>query len=94
MKPVEFDEQTIVIAKDQPQYQPLPAFQHFDRSGRITFCWSLTWRERLKLLVTGKLWHQVLTFDQALQPQLLLVAKPEMVQGEKYDPAARLKRAL
>ena len=94
MKPVEFEGQTLVIAKDQPQYQPLPAFQHFDKSGRVTFCWRLTWRERLKLLFTGTLWHQVLTFEQPLQPQKLLVDKPEMVRGEKYDPSRRLRGAV
>lgn len=28
MKPIEFKEQNIVFAKDQPECQPLPAFRH------------------------------------------------------------------
>ncbi len=79
MQLVEFDEQTVVIAKDQPEYLPLPA--HYlvgDPEGRVTCCWQLTWKERLAVLFRGKVWQQVLTFNQPLQPQLLLVDKPEM----------------
>ena len=79
MNIINFSEQTCVFAKDQPQYRPLPA--HIDKGdpeGRLTCCWSLTWRERLRVLWTGKLWHQVLTFNQPLQPQLLLTEKPPL----------------
>jgi len=76
---IEFPEQTVVIAKDQPPYRPLPAYrQPADPEGRVICCWSLTWRERFKLLFTGKLWHHILTFNGPLQPQLLEVEKPEM----------------
>ena len=79
MKIVEFPEQTVVIAKDQPQYLPLPAHRHRnDPNGKITCCWSLSLLERLRVLFTGTIWHQVLTFGQPLQPQLLLVEKPMM----------------
>lgn len=76
MKLIEFPEQTVVIAKDQPQYRPLPAYQFGDAEGRIACCWSLSWKERLHLLLTGRLWHQILTFNQPLQPQLLTVERP------------------
>lgn len=78
MELVAFPEQTTVYAKDQPQYRALPAHHFGDVEGRIACCWSLTWRERLRLLLTGKIWHQVLTFNQPLQPQLLAVEKPVM----------------
>jgi hypothetical protein len=79
MKPIEFPEQTTTIAKDQPEYVPLPAhiFPN-DQHGRIACCWKLTWRERLAVLYTGKLWHQILTFSKPLQPQLLTVERPDM----------------
>lgn len=32
----------------------------------------------LAVLWRGTIWHQVLTFNQPLQPQLLSVDKPEM----------------
>lgn len=78
LKLVEFPEQTVVIAKDQPEYLPLPAHRHRnDPQGKITCCWKLNWMQRLKVLVTGKVWHQILTFNHPLQPQLLLVEKPD-----------------
>ena len=79
MNLIEFPEQTVVIAKDQPQYLPLPAYRWpNDPEGRIACCWQLTWRERFLVLIRGRLWHQVLTFNSALQPQLLTVEKPKM----------------
>jgi hypothetical protein len=79
MNLVEFPEQTVVYAKDQPEYIPLPAYRFKDdREGRIVCCWRLTWRERLRLLFTGRIWHSILTFNQSLQPQLLETTKPEM----------------
>lgn len=81
MRLIEFPEQTVVIAKDQPQYLPLPAHQFLDSEGKIACCWKLSWRERLRVLATGKIWHQILTFHQPLQPQLLTVDKPSMIDG-------------
>jgi len=78
MKLIEFPEQTVVIAKDQPQYLPLPAHRFAgDQEGRIAFCWSLSWRERLTVLWRGTIWQQVLTFNKPLQPQLLTTERPE-----------------
>jgi len=80
---IEFPEQTVIIAKDQPEYQPLPAFRYpMDPEGKIVCCWRLTWRERLRLLFTGKVWHLIMTFNRSLQPQLLQVEKPEMTEGK------------
>ena len=82
MKLVPFPEQTVVYAQDQPQYRALPAHKFFDAEGRIACCWQLSWRERLRVLLTGKIWHQILTFNRPLQPQLLTAEKPEMkLQG-------------
>lgn len=79
MSLIEFPEQTVVIAKDQPEYQSLPAHRFKDDpSGRIACCWKLTWRERFAVLFRGTVWHQILTFNQPLQPQLLTTDKPEM----------------
>lgn len=81
MKLIEFPEQTVVYAKDQPEYLPLPAHKFpGDPHGRIAFCWQLGWRERLAVLLRGVVWHEVLTFGQALQPQLLQANKPEMTR--------------
>ncbi len=78
MKLIPFPEQTVVIAKDQPQYLPFPAYQFKDTDGRIAACWQLTWRERFTVFWHGLIWQQVLTFNQPLQPQLLSADKPNM----------------
>lgn len=92
---IEFPEQTVVIAKDQPEYLPLPAYQcQQDATGRIVCCWKLSWWERVRLLLTGKLWHQVLTFHKPLQPQLMLVKKPEMPNTSEPCVSNPLKRSV
>jgi hypothetical protein len=79
MQPIEFNEQTTVIAKDQPQYRPLPIHIGTKEDGKpFTSCWKLTWKERFKVLLFGKIWFQQLTFGQLLQPQLPLIEKPEL----------------
>lgn len=40
MKPKEFKGQNIVFAKDQPEYQPLPALRMPD--GEVITCWGLS----------------------------------------------------
>ena len=67
MRILEFPEQTIVIAKNQPPYLPLPA--HRTKDGEVTSCWGLGLRERVKLLFTGKIYFTLLTFNQKIQPQ-------------------------
>lgn len=77
MKPIEFAEQTIIIARNQPPYTPFPA--HFSpQSGRVLACWKLTWRERLTVFLRGVVWHQILTHGRPLQPQKLTLEKPVM----------------
>lgn len=76
MKPIKFIETNVVFAKDQPQYLPLPA--HKDDFGRVTTCWKLSFKQRVKLLFTGKIWIQVLTFNHSLQPQLPSIEKPNL----------------
>ena len=67
MKPIEFPQQTHVLAKNQPQYLPLPVYIESD--GTVVSCWKLTMRERIRLLFTGRLWLQQMTFNEPLQPQ-------------------------
>jgi hypothetical protein len=73
MTPVEFPEQTVVWAKNQPPYLPLPAYT----DGRETIsCWKLTFKERIKVLIFGKLWLRQCNFGAKLQPQAPCVESP------------------
>lgn len=73
MKPIRFPEVTVVWAENQPEYLPLPAYTDEERT--VT-CWSLSWRERLQLLLTGRMWLSQLNFGGALQAQLPQVESP------------------
>jgi len=74
MKPIKFKEQNCILAEDQPQYQPLPVYRAED--GQVISCWSLTFKERLRVLFSGKIWYSVLTFNKPLQPQLPSIDSP------------------
>lgn len=77
MRPTTFPEQNCIIAKDQPQYLPLPAFVDKNtEQGIVVSCWKLTWKERIKCLLFGKIYLQILTFNHPLQPQLPSVDSP------------------
>lgn len=76
MIPIKFPESNTVFAEHQPEYQNLPCLRC--ENGQLLICWQLTLRERLKLLLTGKLWHTISTFNSPLQPQMLEVLKPQL----------------
>ena len=69
-----FDLPTVVYAKDQPEYIPLPCLKEDD--GVITIRWKLSWRERWLIFRNGCLWHQVNTFNEPLQPIKLSAVCP------------------
>jgi len=81
MKPVEFPEQNIVYAKDQPEYRPLPGFKNNSPQGEFIFCMKLSLRERIKILITGKLWCSLLTFNKPLTPSFFTVDKYDVLQS-------------
>jgi hypothetical protein len=64
----------VVFAKDQPQYIPLPA--HRAPDGDVTTRWRLSWKERAQVALFGDVWLTVLTFNDPLQPVLLMTEEP------------------
>ena len=76
MHPIPFKGQNRTFAVNQAPYNPLPA--HVDEPGVLTCCWRLSWSERLQVLITGRVWHRILTFNKPLQPQLLITIKPTL----------------
>jgi len=55
----------VVFAKNQPEYIPLPAIY---KDGIVTTRWSLSWKERIRILFSGSLWLMIATFGEPLQP--------------------------
>lgn len=77
MKPIDFTEKNVDIAKDQPQYITLPAHVKKNEEGEVIFCMGLSFRERVKLLFSGELWCCLLTFGDRLQPSRFSVNKED-----------------
>ena len=74
MKAIKFKQSDIEIAKDQDQYITLPA--HIGRDGVVTSCWSLSRKERVKVLLSGRLFLQVYAFGSPLQPLKMSIDNP------------------
>jgi hypothetical protein len=78
-----YDLQAVTFAKDQPEYIPLPVIRSIQvggptfQQGRLTSRWKLNWGERFRMLFSGNLWVQMLTFHNALQPVKLLAKEPK-----------------
>lgn len=71
MKPVEFKGQNVIFAKDQPEYNPLPALKMPD--GEVITCWELSDEEMMDIVTTKRIYLSQLTFNQPLQPVMLKV---------------------
>lgn len=74
MEILKFKQCNVTFAKDQDEYLSLPAYR--DKYGEVTCCWGLSFRERLKVLFTGKIWLMLLTFNKPLQPMKMFVEYP------------------
>lgn len=76
MKVIRFKECNFVYAEDQPEYLNLPC--HKAKDGMVTSCWKFSLLERIKMILSGKIYLQVLTFNKPLQPLKMLVNKPQL----------------
>ena len=80
MKPVPFYKDNVTLAKNQEQYQNLPALS---KNGIVTTCWELTWWEYIKLIFTRKIWVNSLTFGAKLQPLRLTIDEAEATHRDE-----------
>jgi len=67
------ENELIIYAKDQPQYQQLPMWKKidYDTEGLRIARAKLTWKERFQVFFKGSIWIRVLTFNRPLQPLLI-----------------------
>ena len=89
MKPVKFKQVNRVYAKDQPEYQPLPAFIEEDKTfnphGEVISCWKMSLRERLIVLFTGRVWLSLWCFHKPLTPSRLTVREKEVFNTDVVE---------
>ena len=76
MKAIGFTGCNTTYAEGQPEYLNLPV--HKAEDGLITTCWKLSFTERIKVVFTGRIFLQVLTFNKSLQPLKMLARKPKL----------------
>ncbi len=82
MKVIKFKECNVVYAEGQPEYLSLPA--HKSSDGVVTSCWRLSLRERICVILGGRIFLQLLTFNDPLQPLRMSVSNPliELLEDE------------
>jgi len=73
MNPVDFPQVNAQIAENQEEYHTLPSFTS---KVETISCWKLTWFERLKVFLFGRLWLRQMNFGQPLQSQLPQIECP------------------
>ena len=83
MTPKQFPEANTVFAKDQPEYQPIPAFKAESPQGEVVTCWKLSFRERLRILFKGEIWLCLMTFNKPLTPSFMTTEKSEILEVKK-----------
>ena len=64
----ELQQYEVVLAKDQPQYTPLPVIIEHGLEGRMTSRWTFTDQERVKIMAGEDIFIQQLTFGHPFQP--------------------------
>ena len=86
LKPIEFEGHNIVLAKDQKEYQPLPAF--YDRQspyGHMLTCWELTDEDIEKLKESKRIWVSQMTFHKPFQPLIVCADQAELFTVQKPE---------
>lgn len=77
MKAVRFKHQNIVFAENQPEYQQLPALKIDGPEGLVVSCWQMSFKDRMKVLFTGKVWLSLMSFNKPLTPSFMSVDRKE-----------------
>lgn len=85
MTPINFPGCTTTIAKNQPQYRPLPCQELHDPNDTVLICWRLSLWERIKIMLTGNLWQYALRFGNPMMPQTLTVSRIGYAYELKYE---------
>jgi hypothetical protein len=86
MDAIEFPEVNVILAKDQPEYVPLPVFvDGRDEMKPVTACFKLTPEELEEINRTGVLWYTQCTFGNAFHPVRMSTQNP-FIHLEKIEP--------
>lgn len=70
--------ESVVYAKNQPAYMPLPARRSSD--GEVVTRWRPNWRARLAIAFGADFYLTLLTFNQPLTPVRVGIDKPQYTE--------------
>lgn len=82
MKSVKFKDANVTFAENQDEYNQLPALRLYDKNDTIITCVGLSFKERLKVLFTGRIWMSEMNFRRALTPRFFSVDQDEVYTKE------------
>ena len=78
MKPIKFKHSNTTYAENQPEYTSLPTLKIDTEYGEVISCWKMKWWERIKVLFTGKIWLNLMSFNKPLTPSFMSVNRKEI----------------
>ena len=78
MKPIQFKHQTTIFAENQPEYIPIPTLKIDSPNGEVISCWSLSFKERIRVLIFGEVWMSLSTFNKPLTPSMLSTNRKDL----------------
>ena len=81
-KPYPKGSSLVIFGADQPQYLPLPALRLNDDFGTVRSCWYASLKERIRILLTGRIYLELLTYDRPIQPQRMFVSMEASDAGD------------
>lgn len=80
MNPIEFKEQNVTYAEDRAEYLPLPAFKSDGPQGQVVSCWKLSFKEKVRIIFTGKIWCSLMMFEKKeLTPSIITTKKSDVL---------------
>ena len=74
MKPIKTKDTNVEFAKDQKEYNTLPAY--IDKNGAVVTVWQMTDEELEEVIASKKIYLVQQTFNQPLQPLQMWVVNP------------------
>ena len=90
MKPIDFTGSNSDLgAAESDGGQSVPAF--VNAGMEVTTCWKLSWRERLIVLLAGRVWLVSCTMGADIQPQVLSVGRPDEGPDEPAESSDEQK---
>jgi hypothetical protein len=102
MKFVEFPQVTSILAKNQPEYTPIPVHckkkigvftasngEKFNKEfvNAMICCLELTDEQIAELVKTKRIWYQQLLFGNNFQPMFLSTKDPFIEENKQHWPA-------